>query len=152
MSKVTVFGGSGFLGSHVADALTEAGHKVTIYDINPSEYISTGQEMIVGDILDAEGVYKAVQDCDYVYNFAGIADLDDAINKPADTIMQNVVGLIVTFWIWRIAIESAKVLIEPDKSLTLGSPLVFMIVGGVLTTILSVFVIYGAYKDRLPFK
>lgn len=67
-------------------------------------------------------------------------------------IMQNVVGLIVTFWIWRIAIELANVLIEPEKGLTLNSPLVFMIVGGMLTTILSVFVIYGAYKDRLPFK
>ncbi|TRO47146.1 DUF373 family protein [Candidatus Bathyarchaeota archaeon] len=67
-------------------------------------------------------------------------------------IMQNVVGLIVTFWIWRIAIESANVLIEPEKGFTLNSPLVFMIVGGMLTTILSVFVIYGAYKDRLPFK
>jgi putative membrane protein len=67
-------------------------------------------------------------------------------------IMQNVVGLIVTFWIWRIAIELANVLIEPEKGLTLTSPLVFMIVGGMLTTILSVFVIYGAYKDRLPFK
>jgi len=67
-------------------------------------------------------------------------------------IMQNVVGLIVTFWIWRIAIESANVLIEPERTFTLNSPLVFMIVGGMLTTILSVFVIYGAYKDRLPFK
>jgi putative membrane protein len=67
-------------------------------------------------------------------------------------IMQNVVGLIVTFWIWRIAIESANVLIEPEKGLALNSPLVLMIVGGMLTTILSVFVIYGAYKDRLPFK
>jgi hypothetical protein len=46
----------------------------------------------------------------------------------------------------------ANVLIEPEKGLTLTSPLVFMIVGGMLTTILSVFVIYGAYKDRLPFK
>ena len=67
-------------------------------------------------------------------------------------IMQNVVGLIVTFWIWRIAIESANVLIEPEKSFTLNSPLVFMIVGGMVTTIFSVFIIYGAYKDRLPFK
>ena len=67
-------------------------------------------------------------------------------------IMQNVVGLIVTFWIWRIAIELANVLNEPEKTFALNSPLVFMIVGGMLTTILSVFVIYGAYKDRLPFK
>ena len=30
--KAIVFGGSGFLGSHVADALTENGFDVVIYD------------------------------------------------------------------------------------------------------------------------
>jgi len=34
--KTLVTGGSGFLGSHVADALTEAGHQVTIFDTKPS--------------------------------------------------------------------------------------------------------------------
>jgi UDP-glucose 4-epimerase len=37
--KVIVFGGSGFLASHVADALTEAGHDVLIYDKVPSPYL-----------------------------------------------------------------------------------------------------------------
>ena len=32
MSKVIVIGGSGFLGSHVADYLSYAGHKVSIFD------------------------------------------------------------------------------------------------------------------------
>ena len=63
---------------------------------------------------------------------------------------QNVVGMIVTFWLRFIAIESAKVLIEPEKTLTLWSPLVFMTLAGVVTTITSVFFIYGAYK--LPFR
>ena len=30
--KILVTGGSGFLGSHVADTLTEKGHNVIIYD------------------------------------------------------------------------------------------------------------------------
>ena len=50
--KVIVFGGSGFLGSHVADALTDAGYKVTVYDLMPSPYLRDSQQMIVGDILD----------------------------------------------------------------------------------------------------
>ena len=33
--KAVVFGGSGFLGSHIADALTNEGHEVTIFDIKP---------------------------------------------------------------------------------------------------------------------
>lgn len=64
---------------------------------------------------------------------------------------QNVVGMIVTFWLRFIAIESAQVLMEPEKALTFWSPLVIMTLAGVLTTIISVFFIYGAYK-KLPFK
>ena len=30
--KVTITGGSGFLGSHVADELSKRGHKVKIFD------------------------------------------------------------------------------------------------------------------------
>jgi putative membrane protein len=66
-------------------------------------------------------------------------------------IWQNVVGMIVTFWLRFIAIESAKVLLEPEKTLTLWSPLVIMTLAGVVTTVTSVFFIYGAYK-KLPFQ
>jgi len=31
--KAIVFGGSGFLGSHVADALPKAGYETTIFDV-----------------------------------------------------------------------------------------------------------------------
>ena len=49
--KAIVFGGSGFVGSHVADALASAGHEVTIFDRRTSPYLAPGQRMIVGDIL-----------------------------------------------------------------------------------------------------
>ena len=66
-------------------------------------------------------------------------------------IWQNVVGIIVLFWLRFIAIESAGVLLEPEKTLTLWSPLVFFTLAGVVTTIISVFFIYGSDK-RIPFK
>lgn len=90
--KVVVFGGSGFLGSHTADILTDRGYEVVIYDKTPSPYLRDGQEMILGDILDEEGASRAVQGADYVYNFAGIADLDDAKTRPIDTVKLNVLG------------------------------------------------------------
>ena len=34
--KIVFFGGSGFLGSHVCDKLSDAGHDVTIVDLRPS--------------------------------------------------------------------------------------------------------------------
>lgn len=61
-------------------------------------------------------------------------------------IFQNIVGIIVTFWLRFIAIESARILIYPEKTITLWSPLVFMTLAGVVTTIMSVFIIYGQYK------
>jgi len=90
--KVIVFGGSGFLGSHVADSLTEVGHAVTIFDVNPSPYLRFGQSMYVGDILSPEQVLDAVAAHTIVYNFAGLTDLDDATTRPVDTIRLNVEG------------------------------------------------------------
>lgn len=90
--KVIVFGGSGFLGSHVADALTDNGYDVTIYDLKPSSYLRNSQRMIIGDILDHVGVEKATRDCNIVYNFAGIADIAEASNKPLDSVKFNILG------------------------------------------------------------
>ena len=90
--KAVVFGGSGFLGSHVADALTEAGNDVTIYDLRPSPYLKSSQKMFVGDILDQNKIEEAVKGCDIVYNFAGIADIGEASKKPLDSVKFNILG------------------------------------------------------------
>src|SRR3989344_8414029 len=92
MKKIIVFGGSGFLGSYVADLLTEAGHKVRIFDTRKSEYLKPKQEMVIGDITDQKAVEKAVKGCDVVYNFAAIADLNVAKDKPVDVVKVNILG------------------------------------------------------------
>lgn len=90
--KVIVFGGSGFLGSHVADALTDARHEVTVFDLRKSQYLKDKQNMVVGDILDERLINKAVAGKDVVYNFAGIADINECIKKPLDAVKYNVLG------------------------------------------------------------
>ena len=90
--KAIVFGGSGFLGSHVADELLKQGYETIIYDKIPSSYLQKKQKMVVGDILDIKNVEKAVKGCDYVYNFAGIADLDETKMKPLETVNLNILG------------------------------------------------------------
>src|SRR3989338_3429874 len=90
--KVIVFGGAGFVGSHVADALTEAGHDVHVYDLKKSPYLKPKQTGMVGDILDQKSVEKAMEGCDVVYNFAGIADIMEAKEKPLETVRNNVFG------------------------------------------------------------
>ena len=54
MSKVLVTGGAGFLGSHIADALSDLGHEVTILDQVESPYLREDQSFIKGDVCDAE--------------------------------------------------------------------------------------------------
>jgi len=93
--KVIVCGGSGFLGSHVADALEAAGHEVIIYDIKPSPYMRKTQKMIVGDIGDEGKVSQAIRGCDVVYNFSGIADIEEAARRPVDTVRTNILGTAV---------------------------------------------------------
>ncbi len=90
--KITVFGGSGFLGSHICDKLSEAGHEVTIVDVNPSPWLADNQKMIVGSILDEAVLDKAVKGADVVCNYAGIADIGEANSRPVDTAKLNVVG------------------------------------------------------------
>lgn len=92
--KVCVIGGSGFLGSHVADELSDAGYSVLIYDRKPSPWLRPTQHMVVGDLLDEQGLNAAVAGCEAVYNFAAIADLNYALDKPLETARVNVLGAV----------------------------------------------------------
>ena len=99
--NITVFGGSGFLGSHVCDKLSDAGHKVTIFDLHPSPWVRPDQNMVVGDILDEAAVTRAAEGADAVYNFAGIADIGEADHRPLDTAKFNILGNVM-------ALEAAR--------------------------------------------
>jgi len=92
MTKVLVIGGSGFLGSHVADSLTLNGYEVTIFDKYPSKWINNSQWMVLGDLMDFNHLNETVAEHEVVYNFAGVADLNDAINKPIETAEINILG------------------------------------------------------------
>jgi UDP-glucose 4-epimerase len=92
--KVVVLGGSGFLGSHVADQLTHAGHQVYIYDRAPSPWLQPGQHMIVGDVMDRDGLAAAIAGAGAVFHFAALADLDQLRFQPVETIQTNVLGTV----------------------------------------------------------
>jgi UDP-glucose 4-epimerase len=94
--KIVVFGGSGFLGSHVADALSLAGYKVVVFDAVRSEYLRDDQEMVIGDINDLDTVVKTLEGAFAVYNFAAVADIDEANDQPLVTAQVNVMGAVTT--------------------------------------------------------
>ncbi len=101
--NITVFGGAGFLGSHVCDKLSEAGHRVTIVDLHPSPWLRPDQTMIIGNLLDEEAVDKAVAGADVVFNYAGIADIGEANRRPIDTARVNVLGNVILLEACRLA-------------------------------------------------
>jgi|TARA_B100001964_G_scaffold245217_1_gene330774 UDP-glucose 4-epimerase len=90
--KAVVFGGSGFLGSHVADALTAAGFQVVIFDCNKSPFLMDDQDMVVDDIMDSNQVMKSIKGADVVFHFAGVADIHKANENPYETVRLNVLG------------------------------------------------------------
>lgn len=91
LKKVVVFGGCGFIGSYVIEELLSNGYQVVAADLNPSPYVDKNY-FVKCDILDKENVDRLVQNSDIVYNFAGFANLDDAIANPVKALELNVMG------------------------------------------------------------
>lgn len=92
MKKVVIFGGSGFLGSYVADEFARRNYKVVIADIAPSPYLKPEQKFVQVNIMEMEEVKHAIEGATLVYNFVAVANLDDAIHQPLHTMSINVMG------------------------------------------------------------
>lgn len=94
MKKVTVLGGSGFIGSHLSDYLSEMNYKVTIFDLKKSPWLKKGQKMIIGDTLNIKKLSSAIKGSDYVFNFAALADMDSLKYRAIDTVRFNILGTV----------------------------------------------------------
>tara|TARA_B100001059_G_C17839663_1_gene591212 strand:+ start:9079 stop:9948 length:870 start_codon:yes stop_codon:yes gene_type:complete len=90
--KITVWGGSGFLGSHVCDELSNNNHEVIIADRKESDFLRKDQKMFIGDITNKQDVLESCKDSDVVFNFAGIAGLDESNHNLRKTVDVNIVG------------------------------------------------------------
>jgi len=90
--KTVVVGGCGFLGSHVSDSLTKQGYQVVVYDNSPPKWLNDNQDFVQGDVRDFELLKETIAGSDYVYNFAALADLNSAQDKPLETAEINILG------------------------------------------------------------
>jgi len=76
--KTFITGGAGFIGSHLADALLEKNHFVTVYDNLSSgkkEFLKKSMKhknfrFIKGDLLDFEKLKKDIKDHDAIFHIA----------------------------------------------------------------------------------
>ena len=92
--KILVTGGSGFLGSHIADELSRRGHEVIILDKRKSKWIRKDQKIIVANILNFKKVNKVIKGVKIIFHIAALADLEDALHKPLETVKNNILGTV----------------------------------------------------------
>lgn len=86
-----ITGGAGFIGSHLADALTAAGHAVRVFD-NLSTglptnlaHISPAPELVRGCVTDADALDRAAVGCDTVFHLAALASVAKSVEDPLAT-------------------------------------------------------------------
>ncbi len=88
--RVLVTGGSGFLGSHIVDALIMRGHEVVVLDVEEPD--TENCDFINADIRDSDAVRQAVVGCHAVFHCAAIADLGKARDAPRIAVEVNILG------------------------------------------------------------
>jgi dTDP-L-rhamnose 4-epimerase len=81
VSAVLVTGGAGFIGSHVVDALLEAGERVRVLDSleplahsggSPPPHLSAEAELVLGDLCDRASVDRSLEGVDRVIHLGGM--------------------------------------------------------------------------------
>ena len=98
---VLVTGGAGFIGSHLADELLRAGHRVRVLDSlveqvhgqsQRPDYLDEEAELIAGDVRNAEVVRGALEGIDSVVHLAARVGVGQSMYEPAEYAAANTAG------------------------------------------------------------
>jgi NAD dependent epimerase/dehydratase len=103
MRRVFITGADGFIGSHLTEALVQAGHEVralSLYNsFGTNGWLDTvaddlvGQfETVSGDIRDPDLMRSLVQDCDVVLHLAALVAIPYSYRAPQSYVDTNVLG------------------------------------------------------------
>jgi UDP-glucose-4-epimerase GalE len=123
-AHVLVTGGAGYIGSHAAKALRQAGYRVTLYD-NLSAghaWAALGAPLIQGDIGDVGAVRRALRDtgASAVMHFAAWLNVADSVTDPAGYYRNNVMGTLST--LEAMAAESCRQFVFSSTCAVYGEP------------------------------
>ncbi len=96
--KVLLFGGAGYIGTHVALAFLERGDTVGIYDDFSSglkENVQKGCKVYESSILDEKALNIALQDSwDVVVHLAAFKAAGESMTDPSKYALNNITGSI----------------------------------------------------------
>ncbi|MGI8640391.1 MAG: NAD-dependent epimerase/dehydratase family protein [Pyrinomonadaceae bacterium] len=101
--NILVIGGTGFIGSHLVDALIEKGHQVRILDSlvgqvhgrEIPEHLNKDAEFIRADVCDAEAVSKALDGTDVIYHEAAEVGVGQSMYEIVRYVKANDLGTAV---------------------------------------------------------
>lgn len=98
--NIVVTGGAGFIGSHLALRLIEAGHRVTVLDnlsTGREENVPSGAELVEVD-LGREDTYEIIRNipCDTLFHLAGQSSGEASFQDPLYDLRSHVLS---TFWL-----------------------------------------------------
>lgn len=93
MAKVAITGGSGFIGSHVVDAMIGAGHEVTVIDhrVRPHRDDVSFEDV---DLMDLSSVLSATRGIEHIFHLAAVSNVNAAHKYPVYTTALNVMGTV----------------------------------------------------------
>lgn len=112
MAAYLVTGGCGFIGSHLVDALRADGHSVRILDdlsTGKRENVPAVEDIVIGDVADADVVKQAMDGMDGCFHLAAIASVQRSNEEWALTHRVNLTGTVNVFDAARSAKDGAPV-------------------------------------------
>ena len=95
--KVTVTGGAGFIGSHLAAGLVGDGHEVVVLDdlsTGDAASVHPDARLVAADVCDAGAVLEAVAGAEVVFHLAAHRAIARSIDDPAGTDRANSQGTV----------------------------------------------------------
>jgi len=96
MSSCLVLGGAGFIGSHLAEALAQEGHRVKVFDRPHVDrlplFSRQGFEVFTGDFLNPQALTPALRGTEVVYHLVSTTLPKTSNDNPLYDIESNVLG------------------------------------------------------------